>query len=171
MNYLKSNLAFLAIIVLVIIVLLLSGFIAFNHWQKKTAQNKVTEKINSYSPKKDDIPVNKFPDQFPKDVPIEQAATVTQNYNATSSDGVFQATRVFETNKSLAENLKTYQVYFASNGYKVLATVDQENYKMILGSKDGEQIQVSMNQNTITKVKTVDISYSTSLVKHSSQSN
>lgn len=164
MNYLKSNLAFLAIIVLVVIVLLLSGFIAFNHWQKKRLINKGNSTQKELNVVKKDLAFNKNPEQFPTNIPIEEGAEITQNYNATTADGRLQATRAFITNKSLADNLKIYQDYFKTNDWKVIATVDQDVYKMILGSKDNTQIQVSVNENSISKVKTVDISMTKSLI-------
>ncbi len=158
MNYLKTHLAFMTIITLVIIVLALSGYILFDGWQKKHNSGKKTSSQEELVVLKNEVSTNKLPDQFPTTVPIESGAEITQNYNASTPDGRFQSTRAFVTTKSLADNLKTYQDYLKSNGWKVLATIDEETYKMILGTKDQSQLQVSISENTISKVKTVDIS-------------
>ncbi len=101
----------------------------------------------------------KAPQKFPADIPIESGAKITQNYNATTADGHLQATRVFETKKSLEDNFKIYTNYLTKAGYEVKSTVDQTNYKMVYGIKDNSTIQVSIDENSQLNVKTVNISY------------
>lgn len=108
---------------------------------------------------KKEVDKAKAPEKFPSDIPIEAGAVITQNYNATAPDGRFQATRVFETKKTLAENLTIYKDYLEEDNWKVASTVNLENYKMVFGSKGKAQLQVSIDQNSESKVKTVSISY------------
>ncbi len=98
---------------------------------------------------------------FPEDVPIENGAKITQNYNATSPDGRFQATRTFETTKTLDENFKIYLGYFEKNNWEINASLDQENYKMIYAYKDRGFMQISMSSNAVSGIKVVDISFTT----------
>src|SRR5579862_5803833 len=49
-----------------------------------------------------------LPQDFPANIPLEKGATVTQNYNAQSISGQYQATRAFESKKSVADNDKLY---------------------------------------------------------------
>lgn len=112
--------------------------------------------------KKQDVAIkkvdnSKLPDQFPADIPLEAGATVTGNYNATATDGRSQATRSFETQKTLDENFKIYSDFFKSAGYKVDSTINQATFKAILASKADFKVQVNMSVNPTTKVKTVDI--------------
>lgn len=108
---------------------------------------------------KTDVESTKVPDKFPANVPMEEGAKITQNYNATAKDGRFQATRAFETSRTLAQNLTTYQTYMNSNGWEIKSTIDQENYKMLFATKDNATLQVDMNNNLEMDVKTVNISY------------
>lgn len=108
---------------------------------------------------KKDVPTNEVPDKFPKDIPVEADAKITQNYNATSVDGTFQATRVFETKKTLDANFKIYQDYLKNNNWKIESTVNQPEYKMLYASSGASTIQIAMNDNKVAKVSTIDISY------------
>jgi hypothetical protein len=108
---------------------------------------------------KTEVPVDKAPEKFPSDMPIEAGSAILQNYNATAPDGRFQATRVFETKESLATNLTIYRNYLTKSGYEIKSTIDQPNYKMVYGTKGNASIQVSIDQNTVSNIKTVSISY------------
>lgn len=149
--------AFAVILVLVIVVL---GFTALMYVYSVT-QDKVTdvETVDKPVVTKQDVPVTETPNRFPQDVPIETGAKITQNYNATAADGRYQATRTFETARTLDANFKLYSDYLKANGWKVEANVDTETYKMLLGSNGNAQLQISINENSVTKAKTVDISY------------
>ncbi len=112
--------------------------------------------------KKQDVQIkkvdnSKLPDQFPADIPLETGATVTGNYNATAADGRSQATRSFETTKTLDDNFKLYSDFFKKSGYTVNSTINQANFKAILASKGDLKVQVNMSTNPTTKVKTIDI--------------
>ncbi len=157
MNYIKNHLAFVAIIVLCIIVLAFAGLVWVYSVTDRGGDKQSMEKPKEVVTKKN-IPVEQTPDKFPKDVPIEDGAVITQNYNATAVDGRFQATRTFETTKTLDANYKIYQDYMKNNDWEVKANVNTENYKMLLGVNGTAQLQVSINENSVTKVKTVDIS-------------
>lgn len=108
---------------------------------------------------KKEVEANKVPEKFPVDVPIESGAKITQNYNATAPDGRFQATRVFETEKSLVYNFALYRNYLTSVGYKEQSTIDTPNYKMVSSTKGNVNLQVSIDENSQFHAKTVNISY------------
>ncbi len=153
MNYLKTHRNVVLAIVVVLALVFFAGFYYFKLMGPRVPPIRVEKR---------EIDATKLPESFPKDIPIEQGATVTQNYNAISAGGRFQATRVFETTKSLDANIKIYQDYFKANKWTINAFVDQENYKMILATKDNFQIQVSINHNIISGINTVDISFTKS---------
>jgi hypothetical protein len=128
----------------------------------------VSEKAKS-TPKqakvtKTEVAVDKVPTKFPADIPIEARAKITQNYNAESPDGQFQATRVFVSTKTLAENLSIYQSYLKTKGWDLKSTVDQDNYKMLYATKNNTQLQINLNENPTSKTKTVSITYTESAV-------
>lgn len=105
------------------------------------------------------VDYSQAPEKFPADIPIEPGAQITQNYNATSPDGRFQATRTFVTEAALATNLRLYTEYLTNNGWEIKATTDNPTYKMVMGAKGNQSIQVSIDENKVTKIKTVSISY------------
>jgi hypothetical protein len=109
---------------------------------------------------KTNVAADQNPEKFPTNIPIEAGAKIVQNYNATAGGGRFQATRVFETGKTLNENLKIYQDFMKADGWAIQSTVNQANYKMLFASKGDSYLQVSMNDNQVNKTKTVNISYS-----------
>ncbi len=151
----KIFFGFIAVILLIVVISLLMMFVV----KKKQPTTVQTQTSQNNLVKKQDVDVNKNPEKFPADIPIESGAKITQNYNATAQDGRFQATRVFETKKTLDENLTIYKNYLSKAGYKVQSTVDQNNYKMIFGTKDEASLQISIDNNTAFNIKTVSINY------------
>lgn len=127
-------------------------------------QNNSSQNAGGFSSKQEVEPT-KNPEKFPTDVPIESGARITQNYNASTTDGRFQATKEFQTNKTLAENLTIYRSYLESNGWEIRSTVDQENYKMIFGVKGNADLQVSMDYNSEQDMRKVTIFYTESVAK------
>jgi hypothetical protein len=106
---------------------------------------------------KKEIEPTKLPDKFPSDFPVENGAPILDNNVQTSADGRFQATRSFETSKSLAANLQIYSDYFKNNGWTIGDTINQDVYKAIGATKGTLSARVSMNDNSLTKKKTIDI--------------
>ncbi len=119
--------------------------------------NNPTVNDGSDLTKKTEVDSSEAPEKFPSDIPIEAGARITQNYNATTADGRFQATREFESTKTLAENLTLYRNYMTSEGWEVRSTVDQENYKMLFGVKDNTNLQISMDFNSELETRRVTI--------------
>lgn len=122
----------------------------------------VTDQVNGTKKTeivKTEVDKTKDPQKFPAGVPIETGAKITQNYNATAPDGRFQATKAFETAKTLADNFTLYQKYMKDSGWDIQSTVNQDNYKALFGVKGSTNLQVSMNNNTNLKIKTITISY------------
>lgn len=97
-----------------------------------------------------------LPNKFPADLPIEEGAKVTQNFNATETDGRYNATRQFQSKATLSANLTLYTNYLKNNGWEILTTLDQPTLKMVLGRKDKQQLQAaiaidpSTNNNVVT---------------------
>lgn len=120
------------------------------HSSKQSTPKTLAEKTK--------VAESQLPDKFPADLPIEANAEITQNYNASTEDGRFQATRTFETKKTLSENLSIYRQYLNNNGWAVESTVDEPTYKKISGSKGIQVLQISLSENANTRVKTVSIS-------------
>lgn len=158
-NFLKTHMLTLFVLVLAVVVISFATLIyvynttGFYHKQEAKPQTQEEKLV------KKDVPTNIVPNNFPADVPIEQGAKITQNYNATTSDGRFQATRAFETSKAMKDNITLYKDFLTRAGYKLGASIDQDNYKMISGVKDNERLQISVDQNQASKITTVSINY------------
>ncbi len=137
-------------------------FIIQSVWvnKQKPSSNKPTgeQAPTTLKVQKTEVPTSQLPQQFPSDIPIESGAKIVQNYNASAEDGRFQATRVFETKKTLSANYTLYKDFFSKNGWTVLTTLDQPTLKVVSAKKNNANAQVTINENSVTKIKTVDIS-------------
>jgi len=157
-----------ALIVVVALVLVLAAFMVRyfmgQHRQQPVSQPQV------FNPKpgqslpvvKNDVPKNVAPQGFPADIPIESGATITQNYNATAPNGMFQATREFQTKQSLGQNFALYSNYFASSGWKITNSLNLANVKILNAKKGNANLQITIFQNTTTKQNSISISYTSS---------
>lgn len=150
------------IVLLAILFVVIAGSFIYWKFASKTVDTPPPaneQAVVLEKPLKSDVPTEKLPEKFPTNIPIEAGAKITQNYNTTSPDGSIQATRVFETKATLAENLALYKRYLSNNGYEIRSTIDQISYKMVIGANDDGTVQVSINQNSVTNIKTVSINY------------
>lgn len=128
--------------------------------QKQQEEQVGQEEIQPLKVEKTEVPLNQAPVGFPADIPIEAGAKFLQNYNAMAENGLFQATRVFETAKTLDANFKLYGDYIANNGWTLLTSLNQETLKVLSAKKGEGNLQITINENSLTKIRTVDISYS-----------
>jgi len=144
----------LGIIAVIIVALLIIVFVSKS---QRTANNSNQNTNTAPVIAKSEVPTSQLPNKFPGNLPMEAGAEITGNYNATTPDGRFQATRSFVTKQTLAANLKLYSDYLKNNGWTSLAVVDQTTYKMVVGTKGNQQLQISIDENASSKVKTVTI--------------
>lgn len=143
--------------VLIVIALLALLFVAV-----QLSKHPVSPTKNSMEDKKKTVQIspvdyNKLPDKFPTDLPLEDGANITQNFNATEVDGRYNATREFNSAKTLAQNIAVYTKYLKTNDWQVKATIDQPALKMVMGQKGNQQLQVVAAQNPTTKANVITI--------------
>jgi hypothetical protein len=104
---------------------------------------------------------SQVPQQFPPELlPLEQGATLTENFNASTDDGRFQATRAYQTQQSLPEVIKAYQSLLAKNAWAIQSTLDQPTLEVLIANKGDLQVLIAANQNTNTGVDTVTVTAS-----------
>lgn len=107
-----------------------------------------------------DVPVEKLPEGFPADVPLESGAEVTLNFQGTNANGEYQASREFVSKKSAEENFEYYQSVLKRNGWTIPdgGVIDDtaRNQKIILASKGG----MNMNIRIYTTVGQVRVALS-----------
>ncbi len=107
-----------------------------------------------------DLKQNRLPEKFPSNIPLENNANITQNFNAVTPEGLFQATRAFVTAKSLEENLRIYTDYMDKNEWQIQNTINEPNLKMVQGNKGKARLQITIGESSSDpKVRTVTISY------------
>ncbi len=153
--------------ILVIAVLIALGLWFSLQKLKTTVRNPVgksdkekKEHKNLVAVTQKDVDASRLPDGMPQDIPLEVGAKVLQNYNATTPDGRFQANRMFQTKLGLQENREIYVNYFKSKGWKISAEVSRPTNVVISAVKGaGEFITVTVDENAIAKIRTVDIVY------------
>lgn len=143
--------------VILVVALLCLLFVASKLGLGSKSQKLTTS--DSVQIEKTNVDFSKVPEKFPTDIPIEAGAKITQNFNATTPTGQFQATRVFETKKSLPDNLVLYSTFLKKNNWTIKSTIDNDNFKMVIAGMEKKSITVSIDENKTTKVKTVNISY------------
>ena len=148
-------------LLVVVAALLALLFVAYK-LSLNSKKDQVAEESQPAQVEKTNVDFSKVPEKFPTNIPIEPGAKLTQNYNATTPDGQFQATRTFETQEALATNLKLYTEFLTDDGWEIKATTDDPTFKMVLGTKGKQSLQVSIDENKVTKIKTVSISYTES---------
>ena len=108
---------------------------------------------------KSEVDASKLPSQFPANIPIESGAKITQNYNASAENGLYQATRAFESAKTLDENFKLYSDFVQRDGWKLLTGLNQDKLKVIAAQKDKANLQITMSVNSQSGKNIVEISY------------
>lgn len=109
---------------------------------------------------KTNVDFSKLPERFPTNIPMESGAKLTQNYNATTPTGQFQATRTFETKQTLVANQTLYTDFLKKDGWAIKGTTDNPTYKMVMGVKGKQALLIAINEYQVTKIKTVSISFS-----------
>jgi len=62
-----------------------------------------------------EVPVFAVPKDFPVEIPMETNIKILTNYNAVNPAGRLQATRSFESKRTVEENAAFYQKYFSKN--------------------------------------------------------
>lgn len=108
---------------------------------------------------KKDVAEQTIPSGIPGNLPKEDGAKVLQNYTATTQAGVKASTRQIESKKSVDENARIYTDFFKNNGWKITNESGIQDTKAITATKDKDQLQVTINKNSITSVVTVDVTW------------
>jgi hypothetical protein len=112
------------------------------------------------------LPVIALPEAFPAGLPIEAGAKIVNNYNAVSTDGKrIQATRVFESAKTVAENAALYQAYVndTKNGWTIMNQSDGpagSGQKFIFAKKGDGILNIGISPRQPLG-STVDLSFTT----------
>ncbi len=110
------------------------------------------------------LPAYSLPEKFPISVPMESGAKIVGNYNATSADGKIQATRTFESEKSVDDNFALYKSYVMDrqNGWTYLNEVNDPanaGHKAIFASGANGILNINISAGSVSGTSVVDISF------------
>ncbi len=102
----------------------------------------------------------KLPANMPADLPFEKDARIVGNHEVTDSKtGNYQSDRSYVTAKTIQENLTIYKSYLEKNGWKILNTLDQPNYKMLSAENNFGHLDIMLNYSSGTKDNLVSVYY------------
>lgn len=87
-----------------------------------------------------------------------KAPLIVQNYEADISDGRHQATRVFESAKTVAQNYQLYLDFLTEDGWEAQNKSQAETVASLYAVKTGSELTVSITKNAVTGAVTVDLS-------------
>lgn len=99
--------------------LVVAGFYLLN---KPNFTQIIENPQKSFAVEKKDLALNEVPGGFPKDLPVEAGSKVSQNYQASTTDGRIQSTRVVTTSDSLVAGVKIYSDFFVNLGWTEIDT-------------------------------------------------
>lgn len=157
------------LILIVALVLLVASIVYL--WHVRTHTDVTTQSVAQRTPEsakvsvvRTEVDTRELPKDFPQDLPLEANAVVTQNYTAVVNNSTQQASRTYESSKSLADNYKLYQTYLQDHDWLLVSQVEQNGYDSLTGLKDGKTIQILISENSGTKVIVVDLSITTPTV-------
>jgi hypothetical protein len=85
-----------------------------------------------------DVPAGQLPGGFPSNIPIEKGALIVSNFNAAIQNGQFQATRSFNSFKTVAQNISLYASFLANpaNGWAMAASSTDSSGDMTMVARD-----------------------------------
>ncbi len=112
-----------------------------------------------YSDQKQDVTAGEIPRGMPSTVPMEDGAKILENSNTTTSNNALQATRIFESTKTLAENFAIYEKYLIDNNWSIVTRINDSTNKVLAGRSGPSTLQIGMDQDPQTKVVKVSIYY------------
>ncbi len=147
----KINKILLAVCLALIAVVAVLAFV-----YRKTA--KAPQEVKFSAAKITNLENTSLPEFFPAEIPLENGAEITQNYNA-EKDGQMQATRKFISKKTLQENFDLYKSWMDKNSWQVVSSIDGEETKNLSAKKDGSSLSVNISVNSYSKKVTVNITY------------
>ena len=109
---------------------------------------------------KTEVPVDRLPNNFPSNLPLESNVKITQNFLAKGVDGRLQSTRVYESARTVNDNFVVFGQYLKQNNWNVQATNKTDTLSSLIAQKDFLKINVTIAKNSVSKINTVDITIS-----------
>lgn len=126
---------------------------------QRSEVKKVLENTYKYTP----VTTGELPPGIPKEWILEESPVVTAQYTSKGA-GYMQSTLQYQSKLSVLIATEKYKRFFEKNGWKLETRINEANFQSIDGAKGMDKISLVVNENTITKEVTVDITYMASYV-------
>lgn len=111
---------------------------------------------SKFSIEKQELGMAEIPVGFPRNLPIEAGSQILQNYEASTTDGRIQSTRVVTTKKPLDQAVKVYEDFFVKDGWKKIPDTSATTGVMTAIFRKGDNLLLikakttpELNQSTI----------------------
>lgn len=151
-NSFKKLLLLLAGLILVLVVIILLAGKEKGQVTTPIEEGEISQKII-----RKDIPQDQIPEGFVKEVPLEAGGKIVQNFSADTPDNRHQATRVFESAKTVEDNFSLYLNFFKTNNWIINGQTKSAALSSISASKDGREVIINIVKNSQTKIVTVEV--------------
>jgi len=125
-----------------------------NPEHKKSEATKALEDTFKYT----EVVTGELPPGMPAEWILEKDMVVTNQYTSKGA-GYMQSTLQYESKLSVLLATGLYTRFFEKNGWKLQSRVNKENFQSIDGKKGLDKISLVVNENDITKVVTVDLTF------------
>lgn len=165
MDISQSNSKFKSIYLVLAVLITASLAVGFINYKKshhlKPLSNQQAKELEAKisQPKVSLVNDQKIPKAFPANIPTGSAEDkVIANYESVSPDGTVQATREFESSKSISDNLTLYSNFFKKSGWDIYSSNNQGDSNSITAAKDLTTVQVLLFTNSESKKSSVKIS-------------
>lgn len=113
------------------------------------------DEVKPFAVDKKDLSAASLPPGFQKDFPVETGSEILQNYQAQTTDGRTQSTRIVSTKRAIPETVSIYKNYFANLGWVQVGSTASSSVVQMIKNDDVLQI-VGEAQEGVTQ-KTVQI--------------
>lgn len=101
------------------------------------------------------------PAYFPQ-IPLNESVEVLSNYNATSPDGRMQATRIFASKATVADNFNFYHSFLTKTFWNITGEINDSadpSHRAIFAQNQTGVVNVSISAGQVSGTSVVDISF------------
>ena len=107
---------------------------------------------------KTDLPTDKLPEVFPKDMIQEKDPVILENFEVKIGSGwQTQYTLKYITQKSASENFEAYLKYFKDRQWIILSQDQKDNFAAIRAGKNYDSINVTHTINQVNGMQIIDL--------------
>ena len=102
------------------------------------------------------------PENFPKEIPIEKGANISNAFSQSTDENNSYALVEFDSKKSLDDSFKIYSDFLAENGWDITESLNEPSVKSLRAVKGSDSIYISIYFNEATNGNAVAINFTDS---------